>query len=106
MSDDTFFPDLFVLWDVINRDEMAALSVVATHGEVNAALFEHHPRMLMQLVSGGRDAWVIPKKSLGSEYQTDFMIAQKSSGGPVWYAVELERPQAKIFTKKGDPSAI
>lgn len=35
----------------------------------------------------------------------DFLLAEKASGGLTWYAVELERPQAKMFKKNGDPSA-
>ena len=65
---------------------------------------EDHPRILTQQISAGRRAWVIPQKKLGSEHVTDFLLAQKASGGFVWYAVELERPQAKMFIKNGDPS--
>jgi antiviral defense system Shedu protein SduA len=36
---------------------------------------------------------------------TGFLIAEPGSTGLTGYAVELERPQAKIFTAKGDPSA-
>jgi hypothetical protein len=68
-------------------------------------LLEYQPRLLIQQIGAGRDAWVIPKKRLGSEHETDSVIAQKASGGLVWYAVELERPQAKMFIKNGDPSA-
>ena len=66
---------------------------------------EANPRILIQLLVAGRSAWVIPKKRLGSEHETDFVIRQKASGTFEWYAVELERPQAKMFNKNGDPSA-
>lgn len=65
---------------------------------------ETHPRMLIQHLTGARGAWVIPKQRLGTQHETDFLIAQKLSDGLVWYAVELERPQAKLFNKNGDPS--
>jgi hypothetical protein len=67
---------------------------------------ESNPRMLIQHLVEGRGACVISQKRLGSEYVTDFVIAQKAPGGFVWYAVELERPQAKMFNKNGDASAI
>ncbi|WP_280273397.1 Shedu anti-phage system protein SduA domain-containing protein [Nocardia wallacei] len=66
---------------------------------------EEHPRFLTQLLRGGGDRWVIPTKRLGSEHVTDFLIADQDSAGLVWYAVELERPQAKLFTTKGDPTS-
>ena len=66
---------------------------------------EDHPRMLIQQIGGGRGAWVIPQKRLGSEHVTDFLVAQKASDGFIWYAVELERPQEKMFNENGDPSA-
>jgi hypothetical protein len=53
----------------------------------------------------GRAAWVKPKQRLGSEYEMDFLIAQQRSSGLIFYAVELEPPQAILFTKKGDPPA-
>ena len=66
---------------------------------------ETHPRLLIQHFTAGQQSWVIPKKRLGSEYETDFVIAQQASDGFIWYAVELERPQAKMFNKSGDASA-
>jgi hypothetical protein len=67
---------------------------------------ETHPQLLIQLLTTGRGAFVLPKVRLGSEYEADFLIAYEASGGLVWCAVELESPRAKVFTKKGDPSAI
>jgi hypothetical protein len=65
---------------------------------------ETHPQLLIQLLTTGRGAFVLPKVRLGSEYEADFLIAYEASGGLVWCAVELESPRAKVFTKKGDPS--
>src|ERR1700759_4886519 len=97
MPDDAFFPELFVSWDEITPDEIAAFesALNGAHAEVDMQRFiEEHPLMLIQQISVGRGAWVIPQKRLGSEYVTDFMVAQKASDGLVWWAVELERPQA------------
>jgi hypothetical protein len=109
MPDDAFFPDLFVSRDEVTRDEIAAyqsaLDTARDEADMQHCL-EANPRMLIQHLTGGRRAWVIPQKRLGSEYVTDFVIAQKTSGGLVWYAVELERPQAKMFNKNGDSSSV
>ncbi len=108
MPDDTFFPGLFVSWDEITRDEVEAfktdLEAARDEGDMQRSL-EAHPRLLTQHLTAGRRSWVIPKKRLGTEHETDFLIAQQASDGFVWYAVELERPQAKMFNKNGDPSA-
>jgi hypothetical protein len=48
---------------------------------------------------------VIPTKRLGSEHITDFLVGEDTPHQPTWYAVELERPQALLFTQRGDPSA-
>ena len=108
MPDDTFFPELFVSWDEITPNEITAFES-ALNGVRNEAdmqrFLEDYPRMLIQHISGGRGAWVIPQKRLGSEHVTDFLIAQKASGGFIWYAVELERPRARMFNMNGDPSS-
>ncbi len=103
-----FFRGLLVLWDELTRAEVAAykaaLDTARDEGDMQRFL-EAHPRLLIQQLTAGRRSWVIPKKRLGSEHETDFVIAQQASDGLIWYAVELERPQAKMFNKNGDPSA-
>ena len=102
------FSDRLVLWDELTRAEVAAykdaLDTARDEGDMQRFL-EAHPRLLIQHLTLGRRSWVIPKKRLGAEYETDFLIAQKAADGYVWYAVELERPQAKMFNKNGDQSA-
>lgn len=106
--EDSFFPGLLVLWDELTFNEVAAfrtaLETARDEGDMQR-LLEAHPRLLIQHLTTGRRSWVIPKKRLGSEHETDFVIAQKASDGYVWCAVELERPQVKMFNKNGDPSA-
>lgn len=107
-TEETIFPDLFVPWTELAGSEIAAYENTLNHARDESDMqrfLEANPRILMQHFAVGRGAWVIPKKRLGSEYETDFLIAQEGSGGLIWYAVELERPQAMLFTKKGDPSA-
>jgi hypothetical protein len=60
--------------------------------------------LLARLLGGGQGRWVIPKQKLGSQYVTDFVIGERSSIGFEWYAVELEGPRAKMYTKAGDPT--
>jgi hypothetical protein len=101
-------PGQLVLWDELTRDEVAAFETAldAARDESDMQrLLEAQPRLLIQHLTAGRRSWVVPKKRLGSEHETDFVIAQKDSDGYVWTAVELERPQAKMFNKNGDPSA-
>ncbi len=105
---EALFPDLFVPWREVTRYEIAAfenaLDGASDESDMQCFL-EDHPHILIQQFTAGRGAWVIPKKRLGSEYVTDFMIAREASGGLVWYAVEIERPQANLFNKNGDASA-
>jgi hypothetical protein len=101
MPDDALFPDLFVSWDEITCDEIAAFesALDGARDEPDMQRFlESNPRMLIQHLAEGRGACVISQKRLGSEYVTDFVIAQEAPGGFVWYAVELERPQARMRT--------
>jgi len=48
---------------------------------------------------------VFSKLALGSEYVTDFAFARKTTLGLQWYFVEIEHPNDRLFTKKGNPSA-
>jgi hypothetical protein len=63
-----------------------------------------NPYVLATQLGGGQGRWAIPKKRLGAEYVPDFLIAERSSMGFEWYAVELESPKVKMFTKSGDPT--
>jgi hypothetical protein len=106
--DDTFYPGLLALWDELTREEVAdfqtALGTAREERDLQSFL-EKHPRLLIQQLTTGRRSWVIPKKRLGSEHETDFVIAQRASDGYVWTAVELESPRVKMFNKNGDQSA-
>lgn len=101
-------PDLFVPWTELTGSEIDAFENALNNARDESDMqkfIQANPRILIQHYAVGRGAWVKPKQRLGSEYETDFLIAQEGSGGLIWYAVELERPQAILFTKKGDPSA-
>ncbi|MGC3971624.1 MAG: DUF4263 domain-containing protein [Pirellulales bacterium] len=65
---------------------------------------EQRPMSLVQHLGGGHGRYVIPRKRLGAEHVTDFVIGHRHSGGSEWQAVELESPKSKMFTKAGDPT--
>lgn len=101
-------PGMFIHADAITPQEVDAYDQALATAPDEAAMqrfLEVNPQLLIQHLGGGQGRWVIPKKRLGSEYETDFLIAEQDSTGLVWYAVELERPQAKLFNRNGDPSA-
>jgi antiviral defense system Shedu protein SduA len=108
-SDNVLFTDTFVPWQELTRYEIVAFEAALDEAQYEFDMqrfLETHPQLLIQLLTAGRGAFVLPKVRLGSEYEADFLIAHEASGGLVWCAVELESPRAKVFTKKGDPSAI
>ena len=64
-----------------------------------------HPGVLTRHLGGGHGRYCIPKPSLAGAYYPDFLLADLSSLGLTWHAVELENPQANMFNKGGDPRA-
>jgi hypothetical protein len=101
-------PGVFVQPGSVTPEEIAAYETALTAASNERAMqrfLEANPRLLTQHLGASPGRWVIPQKQLGAEHVTDFLIAEIGSTGFVWYAVELERPQAKLFTKKRDPSA-
>lgn len=97
-----------VHWNEITHDQLAAFKTtldVAPNEAAMQTFLEENPQVLVQPIGGGYDRWVVPKARLGAEHETDFLVAERDAARYVWYAVELERPQARLFTAKGDPSA-
>lgn len=99
--------EYFVWWDDITikkvNDYRKFLNGAKRESDLQQYL-EEHPELLIQYLRGGHGRWVVPKKRLGSEFIPDFMLAEKSSLGTEWYAVELESPSSCFFNKNGDPS--
>jgi hypothetical protein len=83
------------------RRELAS-ALKGTERDVQRVI-EAHPRLLASRLGAGW-GWVVPQKRLGSEFVTDFLIAEQLSPGYYWQAVELESPRAAMFTKAGDPA--
>ena len=99
--------EFFTWWDCIKNEDVQELKFAIDSAEREEDIqqfLQSNPKYLIQHLGGGHGRWVIPKKKLGSEYVTDFMIAEKHSFGFEWQAVELESPLRPMFNKNGDPS--
>jgi hypothetical protein len=111
VSDDAPGPlsEFFVPWVEITREEITAFNrtLAAATKEADMQKFlQTNPRFLLQHLTAGRGYWVIPRKRLGAEHETDFLIAESDAGQLTWHAIEIEPPQARLFNAKGDPSAV
>jgi len=98
--------EFFVSWDDIGSDDVRLLedTLEAARNELELQEFlEDHPILLIQHLGGGHGRWVLSKTRLGTEHVTDFLLAERSSMGYEWQAVELESPTSPLFTKRGDP---
>jgi hypothetical protein len=98
-----FFVDWFNCPPAYAKAFKRCLSKASTERELQKFL-SAHPTLLALQLAGGHGRWVIPQKRLGNQYVTDFMIAEKSTVGFEWYAVELKSPKVKMFTKAGNPT--
>ena len=64
-----------------------------------------NPQFLNQALRAGHGRYQISKQRLGSQLITDFLLADVSSIGIEWYAVELESPRGTVHRKDGRPTA-
>lgn len=106
LKDDTL-RDFFVWWDDISCEDIKMLETTtesAKREEDIQIMLTEKPILIVQHLGGGHGRWVLPKKKLGAEYVTDFIIGERHSFGFDWVAVELESPTARMFTAKGDPT--
>lgn len=97
----------FVWWDDLDSSDVEQFEqclLKANREQDLQSYFEAAPMVLIQHLGGGHGRWVIPRKRLGAEHVTDFVIGERDSSGFSWTAVELESPKARMFTKAGDPT--
>jgi Shedu protein SduA, C-terminal len=90
----------FVWWDDIRAVDVETLRQALEAANDERPLQRHlanKPLRLVQHLRGGGGRWVLSQKRLGSEYVTDFVIGERSSGGFEWYFVELQSPRARLF---------
>lgn len=98
----------WIAWQGISKDEADACAKVLATASNEAAMqefLERHPRFLVQHLAAQNGYWIVPQKRLGSEHVPDFLVGHRDVDQLLWNAIEIERPQAKMFTSKGDPSA-
>jgi hypothetical protein len=85
-------PEFFVFWDDITPEHVEAYlscrDTARSERELQA-FFERYPLLLIQHLGGGHGRWVIPRKRLGAEYVTDFLVGEKHSFGFEWQAIPL-----------------
>jgi len=99
--------DFFTWWDRVDEEDRDALKATldgAKKEEEVQQFLQTNPKLIIQHLGGGHGRYVIPKARLGSEYVTDFLIAERHSVGFEWQAVELESPLRPMFNRNGDPS--
>jgi hypothetical protein len=100
--------EFFSRWDSVEKTDIDVLRDAldrSTREEDIQQFLQKNPKLIIQHLGGGHGRWIIPKKRLGGEHVTDFMIGERDSMGFHWTAVELESPLGKMFVKSGDPSA-
>lgn len=96
-----------VIWDRITGEEANSLQALLDTNPDEAAM--HHflvvnPRLLVQVMAGGHGRYQLSKKRLGAEFVPDFLIAETSSMGIEWHAVELESPSSVAHRRDGLPA--
>lgn len=98
-------------WDasymkVTIEDVQKLVSIIEnSHREEDVQQFlQSHPTFLTHHLGGGSGRYCIPKKNLGGMFIPDFLIADLSSLGINWCAVELKNPKARMFNKNANPS--
>lgn len=85
-------------------DELVSIIENSDKEEDVQQFLQSHPTLLTHYLGGGHGRYCIPKRSLGGMFIPDFLLADLSSIGLSWYAVELKNPKAIMFSKSGDPS--
>lgn len=48
---------------------------------------------------------ILPQFSFSGQYVADFVAPERSSGGTLWFLIEIERPDHRLLTKDGEFTA-
>ncbi len=91
-------------WDRLTPQDAMSLQALLDQNPQEADLhrfLEDHPEYLVQVLGGGHGRYQISKKRLGSEFVPDFLVAEISSIGIEWHAVEIESPRTAACRKDG-----
>lgn len=86
-----------VPWDRVTIEEATSLEELLNTNADESALhrfLDANPKFLIQVLGGGHGRYHLSKQRLGAEFVPDFLVAEVSSIGFEWYAVEIESPGA------------
>ena len=100
--------DSSVVWDQVTSEDAAALQELLDrnpHEPEMHRFLEDHPQFLIQVLGAGHGRYQSSKPRLGAELVPDFLIAEMSSIGIQWHAVEIESPRAKAHRRDGLPNS-
>ena len=100
--------DSSVVWDQVTSEDAAALQELLDrnpHEQEMHRFLEDHPQFLIQVLGAGHGRNQISKPRLGAELVPDFLIAERSSIGIQWHAVEIESPRCRAHRRDGLPSS-
>ena len=93
-----------VIWDRISAQDVKSFSNLLKENPDESAMQEFlkaHQKFLAQTMRYGHGRYQISKVRLGSQHIPDFLLAEMSSIGLEWHAVELESPKLKLCRKNG-----
>lgn len=98
-----------VPWDRVTIEEAASMEeLLKTNADERALhrFLDANPKFLIQVLGGGHGRYQLSKQRLGAEFVPDFLIAETSSIGIEWHAVEIESPRAIAHRQDGLPAEI
>ena len=91
-------------WDRLTLQDAVGLQDLLDQDPQEADVhkfLEGHPEYLVQVLGGGHGRYQLSKKRLGSEFVPDFLVAEMSSIGIEWHAVEIESPRTTVCRQDG-----
>ena len=93
-----------VLWDRVTVEDADSLKELLERDPDEHSMhrfLKDNPQFLVQALTGGHGRYQISKPRLGAEFVPDFLIAEESSIGLEWYAIEIESPRVEAHTTNG-----
>lgn len=100
--------EYYVEWDRVTENIVESFRRELDNSEKEEQIHQflaQNKVLLVEHLGGGHGRYVLSKPKLGAEYVPDFLLAEDSSIGIEWHAVELESPTAELFTKAGEARA-
>ena len=99
--------DYSVPWDRLITKETTSLQKLLNTNPDELTMhrfLDANPKFLIQVLGGGHGRYQLSKQRLGAEFVPDFLVAEVSSIGFEWYAVEIESPRAIAHRQDGLPA--